>query len=172
MGRVRTTAGIVGRYCERIAGKDPRLVSRRVSWWRVACLVVAGYLAVLAINRSLVKVHGGSMDPTLWHGDHLLTVPSPPWPLRRGQVVVLRDPMDPSHLVIKRLTHLGPAGAEVHGDAPDHSTDSRQWGPIPVHTIRRVALARWPDLRTPLRRRLDDRVTTGAGDGPEDAGAG
>ena len=111
-------------------------------------------LAVLAVNRSLVVVRGGSMDPTLWPGDRLLTVPSPPWPRRPGQIVVVRDPADPRHLVVKRLHARRRDGVEVRGDAPERSTDSRQWGRLPAAAVRRIALARWPDLRTPLRRRV------------------
>lgn len=131
---------------------DPR--RRGGGWPRAVLLVAAAYLAVLVTNRSQVVVRGGSMDPTLWHGDRLLTVPSPPWPLRPGQVVVVGDPADPSHLVVKRLHARRRGGVEVRGDAPERSTDSRQWGVLPTSAVRRVALARWPDLGTPLRRRV------------------
>src|SRR5690606_27803847 len=101
---------------------------------------------------SLVAVAGPSMEPALWPGDRLLTVPSRAWPLRVGQVVVVRDPGDASHLVVKRLTTVERDRVTVLGDAPDRSTDSRSWGPLPRRDVRRVAIARWPDLRSPLRR--------------------
>ena len=124
------------------------------TWRRAAGVLAATYLGVLAVNRSLVVVRGASMDPTLWPGDRLLTAPSPPWPARIGQVVVVRDPTDPDHLVVKRLHARRRGAVDVRGDAPPRSTDSRQWGMLPAGAVRRVALARWPDLRTPLRRRI------------------
>jgi nickel-type superoxide dismutase maturation protease len=122
--------------------------------WRTAVgLAVAGYLAVVAINRSLVEVRGSSMEPVLWPGDRLLTVPAALSWLRVGQVVVVRDPGDPDHLVVKRLADVDRATVEVRGDDPDRSTDSRQWGRLPRSSVRRVALVRWPDVRSPLAHR-------------------
>jgi nickel-type superoxide dismutase maturation protease len=115
------------------------------------------YLAALAVNRSLVEVHGRSMEPTLRPGDRLLTVPVWRPLLEPGQVVVVADPTDPDHLVVKRLIALGAGRAEVHGDDPRASTDSRVWGPLRLAAVRRIAVCRWPDLRTPLRRRIDPR---------------
>jgi nickel-type superoxide dismutase maturation protease len=108
----------------------------------------------LVANRSLVVVRGSSMEPALWPGDRLVTVPAHRWWLRPGQVVVVAAPDVPGHLVVKRLHALGPGTADVRGDAPDRSTDSRRWGPLPLGAVRRVGVARWPDLRTPLRRRV------------------
>jgi nickel-type superoxide dismutase maturation protease len=113
-------------------------------------LVVYG--TVLAVNRSLVEVQGPSMTPSLREGDRLLTVPARRGWLAPGQVVVVADPADASHLVVKRLTSLGAGQVHVHGDAPRASTDSSTWGPLPLRSVRRIAVARWPDLRTPLRR--------------------
>jgi nickel-type superoxide dismutase maturation protease len=111
------------------------------------------YLVVLACNRSLVEVRGDSMVPTLWAGDRLLTLPS--WLLRPhpGRIVVARDPRDPSRVLVKRVHRpVGRDHLDVRGDDPDASTDSRIYGPIPRRAVRRVVVARWPDLRTPLRR--------------------
>lgn len=123
-------------------------------------LVALLYVATLAVNRSLVRVTGPSMEPSLVPGDRLLTVPALRWWLRPGQVVVVRDPARPGHLAVKRLASMGTDGARVLGDAPDRSTDSRAWGPLPYASIRRVAIARWPDLRTPLSR-TSDAASTG-----------
>ena len=121
-------------------------------WVRGVAVAIGGYLGVLAVNRSLVDVRGPSMEPALWPGDRLLTVPAAMWRLRVGQVVVVTDPADPDHGVVKRLAAVGRDDVEVLGDAPDRSTDSRTWGRLPRSAVRRVAIARWPDLRTPLRR--------------------
>jgi signal peptidase I len=138
----------------------PRAGWRRLAG-RLAGLGVVGYLAVLTVNRSLVTVRGPSMEPALWEGDRLLTVPAWRGAIVTGRVVVVRDPGDPGHLVVKRVHALVyPGGAtpgrrelvEVRGDAPDRSTDSRAWGPVPVSAVRRLVLRRWPDLRTRLSR--------------------
>ncbi len=115
----------------------------------LVALAVAETLA-LVLNRSLIRVRGGSMLPALWPGDLLLTVPAVCWRLRPGQVVVVADPNDPDHRVVKRLTSIGPEGIEVHGDNPAASTDSRAWGALPRRSVRRVAMRRWPDVRTRL----------------------
>ncbi|MTV25312.1 nickel-type superoxide dismutase maturation protease [Nitriliruptoraceae bacterium ZYF776] len=126
--------------------------------WRTAtALVAAVYLGTLAVNRSLVEVRGGSMEPTLWPGDRLLTVPARRAWLRTGRVVVVAEPGRPDHLVVKRLTRtsadgLAPGRVEVLGDHAAASTDSRAWGPVPVDAVRRVVVRRWPDLRTRLHR--------------------
>lgn len=141
----------------------------------------------LAVNRSLRRVRGASMAPTLRPGDLVLTLPvrRP----RRGEVVLVRDPTDPrdprdpAHVQVKRVIGLagetvevragsllldgrrhreahqhgrGPDGrlevppghVAVLGDARDASTDSRAYGPVPLHLVdRRVPLALTPRLR-------------------------
>jgi nickel-type superoxide dismutase maturation protease len=129
-----------------------RTVRSKGRWPRLAGGTLALYGAVLAVNRSLVEVQGPSMQPALWEGDRLLTVPARRGWLEPGQVVVVADPHDPDHLVVKRLTAIGAGRVEVHGDHPAASTDSRTWGPLPLAAVRRIAVARWPDLRSPLRR--------------------
>jgi nickel-type superoxide dismutase maturation protease len=122
--------------------------------WRWVVPVAALYGLMLAVNRSLVEVRGPSMEPALWEGDRLLTVPARRAWLEPGQVVVVADPTDPGHEVVKRLASLGDGLAEVFGDNPRASTDSRSWGPLPLATIRRIVVARWPDVMTPLRRSM------------------
>ncbi|MEX2550555.1 MAG: S26 family signal peptidase [Nitriliruptoraceae bacterium] len=127
-------------------------MARRATLVPAAATVVGCYLGVLAVDRSRIRVRGPSMTPTLLDGDVLLTVPALPGLLRRGAVVVVADPADPEHLVVKRLTARDGDRVQVRGDDPDRSTDGRVWGWLPRSRIRRVALARWPDVRTPLRR--------------------
>lgn len=122
---------------------------------RVAVVVAAGaavYLGVLAANRSLVEVRGASMEPTLWAGDRLLTVPARSASIRPGRVVVVADPADPTHLVVKRVSRADGGQVEVLGDDPAASTDSRTWGPLRPDAVRRIVVRRWPDLRTRLHR--------------------
>jgi signal peptidase I len=161
---------------------------------RLVLLLGVGYLASLAVNRSLVVVRGPSMEPSLWPGDLLFTLPAHRWWLRPGQVVVVAPPDGPGRVVkrVHRLErvdhrdhrdhhvdhrdhlhhlhhlhhpvdhrdHLDGEGhrwvVDVRGDTPERSTDSRRWGPLPLRRVRRVAVARWPDVRTRLRRRPAD----------------
>lgn len=115
-------------------------------------VLVGGYLGALAADRSRIVVAGPSMAPTLLPGEVVLTVPAVGRWLQPGQVVVLRDPGDPDHLVIKRLGHLADGHLWVVGDDPHRSTDSRAWGWLPVAAVRRLVVVRWPDVRSPLRR--------------------
>jgi nickel-type superoxide dismutase maturation protease len=119
-------------------------------------------LAVVALRRSLVEVRGPSMEPTLLPGDRLITVPARPRCLRPGQVVVLEDPADPSHRVIKRVVRVADDSVEVRGDDPRRSTDGRRWGPVPSRAVRRIAVTRWPDVLSPLTRR-PEAASGGAG---------
>jgi nickel-type superoxide dismutase maturation protease len=120
--------------------------------WGVGVCAVAGYGLVLGVNRSLVEVRGRSMEPTLRPGDRLLTVPARRAWLRRGRVVVVRDPGDPDHLAVKRIADVERGRVAVLGDHPEASTDSRTWGTLPIAAVRRVVVRRWPDLRTRLHR--------------------
>jgi nickel-type superoxide dismutase maturation protease len=135
-------------------GEATAMTAMTARWRRAGAGAVAlVYFATLAVNRSLVEVRGRSMEPALWPGDRLVTVPARGRRLRAGQVVVVADPHDTSHLVVKRVSILAAEGrVEVSGDNLAASTDSRVWGPLPRSAVRRVVVRRWPDLRTRLRR--------------------
>lgn len=120
---------------------------------RLIHVAVAVALAIVALRRAVVEVAGPSMGPTLVPGDRLLTVPARRGWLRAGQVVVLTDPADPTHLVVKRVRRVTGDRVEVVGDDPARSTDSRRWGSVPAATVRRIALTRWPDVGIRLTRR-------------------
>ncbi|MEX0869314.1 MAG: nickel-type superoxide dismutase maturation protease [Nitriliruptoraceae bacterium] len=114
---------------------------------------VMGLLVAWSLLRSaLVRVHGASMLPALHPGDVLLTVPATPVMLRPGTVVVLHDPDDDAHLVVKRIARLAGDRVDVRGDNPAWSTDSRQWGLIDRAAVTRVAIARWPRHRSQMRQ--------------------
>jgi nickel-type superoxide dismutase maturation protease len=121
----------------------------------VALLGVAtGVAAGVAASRWLdvVEVQGGSMAPALLPGDRLV-VESRSYKTRAprpGEVVLAADPRQGDRELIKRVASLDEAGAaaDLRGDAPDESTDSREFGAVPLSAIRwRAAFRYWPPDR-------------------------
>jgi len=123
-------------------------------------LLLAAALVGVGVRRSLVRVRGLSMRPTLRDGDLVVTLPLPPvhgdgplegpaWRLRGrllrpGMLVVLSEPADRTHLIIKRASRVTPDGVDVIGDDPGWSIDSRTFGTVPHRDVRRVVLGRLP----------------------------
>ena len=116
--------------------------------------VAAGAAAGAAASRWLdvVEVRGDSMAPSLLSGDRLLVesrsyagrAPRP------GDVVLAADPRDADRELIKRVAAVDDAAdaAELRGDAPEASTDSREFGAVPLSAIRWRAIFRyWPPER-------------------------
>jgi nickel-type superoxide dismutase maturation protease len=104
--------------------------------------VAGGAVAVALLGRTFrrVEVSGSSMRPALLPGDRLLVV-SPPvlrprWP-RPGEVIAVRDPRDPSRVLVKRVARIDRRRGtlEVLGDARGASTDSREFGPLPRSAV-------------------------------------
>lgn len=119
---------------------------------RTIAVTAAVSLGVAALGRrNMVRVAGHSMEPSLWQGDLLFTVPARSCMIRLGQIVVIDDPLQPDHDVIKRVHRIAGDRVDVRGDNPDASTDSRTWGLIDVGLITRIAVRRWPDVRSRLR---------------------
>lgn len=73
---------------------------------RAAVAVVLAWATAVAVNRSLTRVRGRSMAPTLDPGDVVLTTPLGGG-LRRGDVVLLRDPRDRVRRQVKRVVGFG-----------------------------------------------------------------
>jgi nickel-type superoxide dismutase maturation protease len=130
--------------------------------WPPLLLGVAAGFAALAGARAgaraaarwldAVEVQGGSMAPTLEPGDWLL-VEARTYARRSpliGDVVLLRDPREPSRELVKRVMAVDPTSAlaDLRGDAPEASTDSRSFGVVPLADLHwRVALCYWPPER-------------------------
>jgi len=90
-----------------------------VPWWRVrvsparqvlgiALLLVAGvfFYAMLAKGMRFFVVDSVSMLPTLHAGDRLVAMPSDEY--RRGDIVIVRDPLERQGYLVKRI--IGVAG--------------------------------------------------------------
>jgi nickel-type superoxide dismutase maturation protease len=117
--------------------------------------LMLGMAAGITVGRrwlDVVEVRGGSMAPSLLPGDRLL-VESHSYQgraPRRGEVVLAPDPREPGRELIKRVAAVdrAAASAELRGDAPAASTDSREFGSVPVAAIRwRAVLRYWPPQR-------------------------
>jgi hypothetical protein len=122
--------------------------------------LLAAAVVGVGVRRSLVRVRGLSMRPTLREGDLVVTVPLPPADvrgalaspvralrgrmLRPGRIVVISEPDARDHLIIKRAASVSEEGVDVIGDDPGWSIDSRTFGTVPHRDVRRVVLGRLP----------------------------
>jgi nickel-type superoxide dismutase maturation protease len=105
--------------------------------WIVLVAAAVAVVASRTVHR--VVVEGASMHPTLLEGDRLVVV-APLWGRGRlapGDVVVVPDPRSPGRVLVKRVVGVDRAAGtvEVRGDAPDASTDSRSFGPVPAASV-------------------------------------
>ena len=130
-----------------------------------------GAVAWLLGRRALdvVEVEGRSMAPAFEPGDRLLveSISHRYRAPRTGDVVLARDPRRPMRELIKRVAAVDPVRrtAVLAGDAPESSTDSRTFGPIPMAEIRwRVAARYWPLTRNSLANRTKDSAPAEGGD--------
>ena len=117
--------------------------------------LMLGMAAGITVGRrwlDVVEVRGGSMAPALLPGDRLL-VESHSYQgraPRSGEVVLAADPRMPERELIKRVAAVDEesAMADLRGDAPAASTDSRDFGAVPLSSIRwRAAYRYWPPAR-------------------------
>ena len=120
----------------------------------IAAILLAAtpFVSRLARGWSLRgAIEGDSMAPLLRAGDWILVDPdtyrarSP----RPGELVIVADPRDPGHVLVKRVAGVDPGGLlELAGDNPGASTDSRVFGPVDPGSVRGRPWARyWPPGR-------------------------
>ena len=83
--------------------------ARVPGWLLTAGLVLAALVVVRAYVLTPVSVHGVSMEPTVHDGTALVVRWTDPGQLRRGELVVFRDPQ--GTLALKRV--VGVAGDDV-----------------------------------------------------------
>ena len=126
---------------------------------RRALFLVLGALATIGAAAvaggrwfDMVEVRGHSMAPALLPGDRLL-VEALSYRRRTphsGEIVLAADPRGRSRELVKRigLVDASSGSAELIGDAPEASTDSRTFGPVELGELRwRVAFRCWPPGR-------------------------
>lgn len=104
-----------------------------------AVVLLAGALRALSATR--VVVEGTSMRPTLEPGDRLVVVRARR--VRRGDLVAVADPRYPGRLLVKRAAEVNGGWIELRGDNPGASTDSREFGAVPVAEVRGRAVRRY-----------------------------
>ena len=85
------------------------------------------------------------MQPTLEPGDRVLVrrLGRKPKP-SRGSVVVTWHPQQSKLRLIKRLKSVEETGIWLLGDNPAESTDSRQWGAVPMKLLIGEVVSRIP----------------------------
>lgn len=119
----------------------------------VAVIVLAAITAVVLRGRRFERweVSGASMSPALAHGDWLMIERLRPGAALpgAGSIVLVADPRDPRRELVKRLARLDARGlAWIEGDNSAYSTDSRDFGPVPVTSIAGIVRFRyWPPAR-------------------------
>ncbi|XP_046665233.1 mitochondrial inner membrane protease subunit 1 [Homalodisca vitripennis] len=117
---------------------------------------------VLEHLGDFVICSGPSMEPTLFTNDTILTEHVSPKlnNIKKGDIVVARSPTNPKQFICKRVTGVEgdkmcpgfisqvvvPRGhVWLEGDNRNNSSDSRNYGPVPVGLLRgRVLCIIWP----------------------------
>ncbi|MCX4412047.1 nickel-type superoxide dismutase maturation protease [[Kitasatospora] papulosa] len=97
----------------------------------------------------VVEVTGPSMVPTLYHGDLLLVQRGAP--VRPGDVVILRHPLQQDLLVVKRASERRDGGWWVLGDNSFAGGDSTDYGTVPEELVLARVRARYRPLRKDQR---------------------
>ena len=106
--------------------------------WRLLFLLLSGL-------RRHARVDGDSMRPSLAPGDLVIFQPitSDDRRLKAGCVVVVRHPLQPATLLIKRLIAINNSGLELRGDNEPASTDSRHFGLVNRDSLLGIAECVW-----------------------------
>lgn len=92
----------------------------------------------------MAAVSGDSMEPTLKSGDWVLLGRTRQRGPQLGQVVVVDHPHRPGFELVKRVSALSRERRLIWvvGDNHGASTDSDDFGPLPLQAVRGVVLAR------------------------------
>ncbi len=108
------------------------------------------------------------MLPTLEPGDRLVVLRS--FAPKAGDLVAVRDPDEPSRLLVKRLIAREPGRLTVVGDNAASSRDSRAFGPVARRDLVGRAVYRYhPPARAGRLGRRDPHTEWSAASGKPDA---
>jgi nickel-type superoxide dismutase maturation protease len=130
------------------------MAHRKTRWFSLAALAL---LVAACRCLSRVTVSGVSMAPTLLPGDRLLVLRT--HHVRVGDLVVVRDPREPSRHLVKRLIQITSQGELVcYGDNTEASTDSRAYGALPA-----TCLIGWAFYRYAPAARSGPVLSSGGG---------
>jgi nickel-type superoxide dismutase maturation protease len=112
------------------AGREARTFAN-VAAGVLAGAIVAAWWAARHFER--VAVTGTSMEPALLPGDRLLVRK---WAtVHPGDIVTAPDPRQAGRTVLTRAGSVGAGKVWLLGDNPEHSTDSRHFGPVPMNSV-------------------------------------
>ncbi len=94
-------------------------------------LLISLFLLITG-RRKFLRVSGDSMLPTLRQGDTVIyrNNDANKLNLKKGLILIIKSPLEPSVLIIKRLHQNNPYGLDVRGDNERSSIDSRTFGLI------------------------------------------
>jgi signal peptidase I len=142
----------VNRRHGRHAADGDVLVWTALTWGsaRFAITAAATMLVLVivpvAFGCRAVVVVSGSMQPQVWVGDVLVIRPLGTQLPRRGQVLLVDDPVHPGRLISHRLVRVNPDGTlTLKGDA-NAAPDST---PVPRSAVHGVAVLRVPLIGQP-----------------------
>ena len=81
-------------------------------------------------RRKFLRVSGDSMLPTLHQGDTVIyrVKEAGNLELEKGLILIIKNPLKPSSLIIKRLHKNNSLGLDIRGDNKISSVDSRSFG--------------------------------------------
>lgn len=95
-----------------------------------------------------VSVEGTSMSPSYRPGDRVTALRR--WrPVRPGDVVVVRDPREPTRWLLKRCVTKVGSQLDLRGDNVSASTDSRNFGLVAGRAVAYIVLDAAPHLDSP-----------------------
>lgn len=99
------------------------------------------FFLYLIRRRQRRRVVGDSMTPTLHPGDEVFLQKRP---ATTDDVVLCRHPYRNDILILKRVVAMNGGRCELRGDNPKQSSDSRQFGDLPLESIVAVVTSRLP----------------------------